>query len=91
MRNKILTVVKDMLRECLEPTKDIIKNLIKVNFVLHLWLQIELAYINTNHPDFLRNSALAEIYNTTGVTQRNECQTPYINSNNQMMKTDMVG
>eukprot|EP00375_Theileria_parva_P002036 XP_764712.1 hypothetical protein [Theileria parva strain Muguga] len=56
MRNKILTVVKDMLRECLEPTKDIIKNLIK----------IELAYINTNHPDFLRNSALAEIYNTTG-------------------------
>ncbi|KAK2195364.1 bifunctional Dynamin/P-loop containing nucleoside triphosphate hydrolase/Dynamin [Babesia duncani] len=48
MRTKIMSVVKDLLRQCVEPTKDMIRNMI----------QIELAYINTNHPDFLKNAPL---------------------------------
>ncbi|UKJ90168.2 dynamin GTPase [Theileria orientalis] len=80
MRNKILAVVKDLLKECLEPTKDIIRNLIK----------IELAYINTNHPDFLRNAALAEIYNSTGITHRHESQNPFINPANHLLKSETV-
>ncbi|AFZ79026.1 Dynamin central region domain containing protein [Theileria equi strain WA] len=67
MRNKILSVVKELLKQCLEPTKDIIRNIIK----------IELAYINTNHPDFLRNSALAEIYNGTGMNQKSDYITSF--------------
>ncbi|EDO08560.1 dynamin central region family protein [Babesia bovis T2Bo] len=52
MRAKMLQVVRNLIKQCLGPTKDMIRNMIK----------IELAYINTNHPDFLKNNAMAEQY-----------------------------
>ncbi|XP_046840878.1 dynamin-1-like protein [Xenia sp. Carnegie-2017] len=42
LRNRIVEVVSDMLFKRLNPTNDMVENLVK----------IELAYINTNHPDF---------------------------------------
>jgi len=46
LREKMYEVVKIVLRRCLKPTKEMISNLI----------QCELAYINTNHPDFIGGS-----------------------------------
>lgn len=46
LRDKMFEVVKLVLRRCLKPTKEMISNLI----------QCELAYINTNHPDFIGGS-----------------------------------
>uniref|UniRef100_A0A0G4GH60 Dynamin GTPase n=1 Tax=Chromera velia CCMP2878 TaxID=1169474 RepID=A0A0G4GH60_9ALVE len=43
LRNRILEVVRGVLRKCLQPTSAMICNLV----------QVELAYINTNHPDFM--------------------------------------
>ena len=42
MMNEITKVMEKYLQKCLIPTEDMIKNLI----------EIELGYINTNHPDF---------------------------------------
>jgi len=42
MTNEISKVMEKYLQKCLMPTEDMIKNLI----------EIELGYINTNHPDF---------------------------------------
>ncbi|GBE60914.1 dynamin central region family protein [Babesia ovata] len=53
MRMRMLVVIKELLRQCVDPTKDMIRNLIK----------IELAYINTNHPDFLRGNAMEKACN----------------------------
>mmetsp|Transcript_40638 Transcript_40638/g.97396 ORF Transcript_40638/g.97396 Transcript_40638/m.97396 type:complete len:703 (+) Transcript_40638:17-2125(+) len=51
MREKVFEVVRSILKNCLGPTNQMIANLI----------QIELAYINTNHPDFIGGSrAIAE-------------------------------
>ncbi|ORM41872.1 Dynamin-related protein DNM1 [Babesia sp. Xinjiang] len=52
MRKHMLSVVKELLKRCVEPTKNMIRDLIK----------IELAYINTNHPDFLKSNVLAEAF-----------------------------
>ena len=41
--NKIRSVMEDVLRKCLDPTNQMIRNLI----------DIEQSYINTSHPDFL--------------------------------------
>jgi len=43
LRVKIFGVVRDILRKSLEPTSEMIRSIV----------QIELAYINTNHPDFI--------------------------------------
>ena len=43
LREKVIEVVSSLLRRRLQPTKVMITNLV----------QIELAYINTNHPDFI--------------------------------------
>lgn len=43
LKDKITDVVNSLLRECKSPAKDMIKNL----------LLVEVAYINTNHPDFI--------------------------------------
>jgi len=52
LREKIIEVVNNLLREYKNPTKGMIKNLISV----------ELAHINTNHPDFIGGGdALSEI------------------------------
>jgi dynamin 1-like protein len=40
---KIFEVMEQVLNDCLVPTDQMIKNLI----------EIELGYINTNHPDFV--------------------------------------
>ena len=42
MTNEITKVMEKYLQKCLMPTEDMIKNLI----------DIELGYVNTNHPDF---------------------------------------
>ena len=48
----MVEVVNSMLRQCLLPTQNMITNLIK----------IELAYVNTNHPDFIGGSrAIAQL------------------------------
>ena len=46
LRERIQQVVHDLLRRCLDPTKDMIRNIISC----------ELAYVNTNHPDFIGGS-----------------------------------
>jgi len=46
LREKIYEVVRGILRKCLAPTQQMVQNLV----------QIELAYINTNHPDFIGGS-----------------------------------
>ncbi len=46
LRDSIFEVVKSVLKKCLQPANQMIVNLI----------QIELAYINTNHPDFIGGS-----------------------------------
>jgi dynamin 1-like protein len=43
LRTKVFEIVNRMLRDCLAPTQTMIASLIK----------IELAYINTSHPDFI--------------------------------------
>lgn len=52
LRDRVLDVVNTLLRKCLAPTQGMISNLIK----------IELAYINTSHPDFIGGSrAVAQL------------------------------
>jgi len=43
LREKIIEVVNNILRDCNLPCKEMVKNL----------LNIEMAHINTNHPDFI--------------------------------------
>lgn len=43
LRDRVVDVVNHMLRKCVGPTQSMISNLIN----------IELAYINTSHPDFI--------------------------------------
>mmetsp|Transcript_2885 Transcript_2885/g.3989 ORF Transcript_2885/g.3989 Transcript_2885/m.3989 type:complete len:698 (+) Transcript_2885:16-2109(+) len=52
LRDRVLDVVNMLLRKCVLPTQSMISNLIK----------IELAYINTSHPDFIGGSrAVAQL------------------------------
>jgi dynamin 1-like protein len=52
LRNRVIEVVNNMLRGSLVPTQAMIQNLI----------QIELSYVNTNHPDFIGGSrAVAQL------------------------------
>ncbi|CAD7974729.1 unnamed protein product [Amoebophrya sp. A25] len=46
LRDSIFEVVRGVLKKCLQPTNQMIINLV----------QIELAYVNTNHPDFIGGS-----------------------------------
>ncbi|KAK9765727.1 Dynamin- GTPase protein [Basidiobolus ranarum] len=58
---KIIEVVSDLLRERLEPTSNYVESLIS----------IEMAYINTNHPDFIGGSgALAALEQKTHKKKR---------------------
>jgi dynamin 1-like protein len=67
LRDKMFEVVKLVLRRCLKPTKEMISNLI----------QCELAYINTNHPDFIGGSrAISAIANSS--------------ANNQVMRSNSI-
>jgi len=47
LRDRIMEVVNQLLKDCILPTSKMISNLI----------QIELAYINTSHPDFIGGKA----------------------------------
>ncbi len=52
LKDAVIEVVHSVLRNCMEPTQNMICNLIKV----------ELGYINTNHPDFIGGSrAVAQL------------------------------
>ncbi|CAM9381064.1 unnamed protein product [Ascophyllum nodosum] len=52
LRDRIVEVNHKLLRKCMNPTQTMIANLIK----------LELAYINTSHPDFIGGSrAIAEV------------------------------
>ena len=46
LRERVIDTTRNLLREYLAPTRQMIMNLIK----------IELAYININHPDFIGGS-----------------------------------
>eukprot|EP00978_Attheya_sp_CCMP212_P001582 scaffold3243_cov47-Attheya_sp.AAC.5 len=46
MRERLVDVVNDLLKRCVGPTQMMVSNLVK----------IELAYINTSHPDFIGGS-----------------------------------
>lgn len=48
LHGRIVEVVSDLLYQRLKPTNDMVENLVK----------IELAYINTNHPDFYDGAAV---------------------------------
>jgi len=57
LRDRMTEVVSSLLRRCLAPTQMMISNLIK----------IELAYINTSHPDFIGGSrAVAKLMEKIG-------------------------
>ncbi|KAL8448675.1 hypothetical protein Emed_003584 [Eimeria media] len=60
LRARILEVVCGVLKKCLTPTNQMIQNLI----------QIELAYINTNHPDFMSNKALPGLFGDSSSSRR---------------------
>ncbi|KAL8440362.1 hypothetical protein Efla_000250 [Eimeria flavescens] len=60
LRGRILEVVCGVLKKCLTPTNQMIQNLI----------QIELAYINTNHPDFMSNKALPGLFGDSRSSRR---------------------
>ncbi|KAL8270948.1 hypothetical protein Esti_005103 [Eimeria stiedai] len=60
LRARILEVVCGVLKKCLTPTNQMIQNLI----------QIELAYINTNHPDFMSNEALPGLFGDSTSSRR---------------------
>ncbi|CAE6915411.1 DNM1L, partial [Symbiodinium natans] len=48
LRDQVFAVVRDILRRCLDPTLTMIRDLVS----------IEMAYINTSHPDFAASGAL---------------------------------
>ncbi|SBT71908.1 dynamin-like protein, putative [Plasmodium malariae] len=52
LKSAINEQVKILLKECLQPTKEMIKNL----------MLIELSYINTSHPDFLNEHFMKNVY-----------------------------
>jgi len=61
LREKMYEVVRIVLRRCLKPTKDMISNVIAC----------EMAYINTNHPDFIGGSrAISAIAATAAGSSR---------------------
>ena len=60
LRDKMHEVVKHVLRKCLKPTREMISNLV----------QCELAYINTNHPDFIGGSRAISAIAATATVQR---------------------
>lgn len=52
LKDAVIEVVHGVLRQCMEPTQSMISNLIR----------LELAYINTSHPDFIGGSrAVAQL------------------------------
>jgi len=51
LREKILEVVNLMLNDCRGPTKEMVKDLV----------EIELAYINTNHPDYVGHKGIMKV------------------------------
>ncbi len=55
LRERVVEVVNSLLQKCRAPTKTMINNLVA----------IELAYINTNHPDFVGGGGAI----TSGINQ----------------------
>eukprot|EP01124_Arcella_intermedia_P003014 TRINITY_DN1163_c0_g1_i2.p1 TRINITY_DN1163_c0_g1~~TRINITY_DN1163_c0_g1_i2.p1 ORF type:complete len:434 (+),score=110.82 TRINITY_DN1163_c0_g1_i2:879-2180(+) len=51
LREKIIEVVNNLLRAYKQPTREMVRNLI----------QVELAHINTNHPDFIGGEAISKL------------------------------
>lgn len=61
LHEKIVDVVTQLLRRRLPPTNTMIENLVAV----------ELAYINTKHPDFIREASVVSAYNNEEEKSRN--------------------
>ncbi|KAL0208458.1 hypothetical protein P9112_011045 [Eukaryota sp. TZLM1-RC] len=66
LTERILEVAGSLLRKCLTPTKKMISDLIK----------IELAYVNTNHPDFLGASGAINSLVDQKVESRQQASEP---------------
>ncbi|CDI78500.1 dynamin-like protein, putative [Eimeria acervulina] len=69
LRDRILEVVCGVLKRCLAPTNQMIHNII----------QIELAYINTNHPDFMSNKALPGLFGDNSSSRRDSYYGAHVN------------
>ncbi len=81
LRDRLFEIVNQTLRECVQPTQKMISNLI----------QIELAYINTSHPDFIGGAqAIAQLHHqrvdgsssssTSSMSNKNNNKSFYDNS-----------
>jgi dynamin 1-like protein len=67
LRDRMVEVVSNLLRRCVGPTQMMVGNLVK----------IELAYINTSHPDFIGGSrAVARLMEKVGKEPARPPQTP---------------
>lgn len=62
LHGRIIEVVSDLLRERLGPTSEYVESLIS----------IQVAYINTNHPDFISNTATTDTHSSTAFNHRIE-------------------
>lgn len=63
LRERVVEVVNSLLQKCRNPTKQMINNLIA----------IELAYINTNHPDFVGGGgAISKVFERMAQTHAQE-------------------
>jgi len=78
LENKIKSVMENVLDSCLEPTNQMIKNLI----------DIEKSYINTNHPDFMgSDQSVVNIFdegNSNNIINQSSNDIRNNNNNNQI-------
>jgi dynamin 1-like protein len=77
LSNKIFEVMDTLLKKCLQPTDQMIKNLI----------EIELGHINKTHPDFLKNNTLLNDKSEDDKSNKNEDLKIYENKKPQDPKS----
>ena len=84
--NRVFEVIHQLLRECIKPTQQMILSLIKVRIpsgtdplpATSQSVQVELAHINTSHPDFIggkkvRDRGSLEMMTVSGLTLSITC------------------
>lgn len=76
LREEMIGVFKEIVRKCLTPTNQMISNIV----------QMELAYINTNHPDFIGGSAAAAAILSAAAKPAQDSKTP-----NSVERSNSIG
>lgn len=79
LKNVITEHVKTLLKDCLAPTKDMIKNLISM----------ELSYINTSHPDFINDSYLKNMYDENEDFENDSYDNNVINGKHKTIQLEL--